>query len=82
MKLEILLFGIAREIVGSSKLQLEQEEPVDVKSFKQVLQRRYPKMNHLSYYKVAINQEFAEDDQLIKEGDEIALIPPVSGGAF
>ena len=80
MKLEILLFGIAREIVGSSKLQFDLDAPLDVKSFKQMLQNKYPRMNHLSYYKVAINQEFAEDGQLLNEGDEVALIPPVSGG--
>ena len=80
MKLEILLFGIGREIVGSSKLQFDLDEPLDVKSFKNVLEAKYPKMTHLSYYKVAVNQEFAKDDQLLKEGDEVALIPPVSGG--
>ena len=80
MKVQILLFGIARDIVGQSPLELECNESIDVNSFKQLLQDKYPKMNHLSYFKIAINQEFAEDDQVLHEGDEIALIPPVSGG--
>ena len=80
MKLEVLLFGIAREIVGDSRLELNQEQPVDVKSLKRIMQQKYPKMNHLAYYKVAVNQEFAEDDHMLQEGDEVALIPPVSGG--
>ena len=80
MKIRILLFGIARDIVGKTHLDLEQPEPLDVESFKQVLEDKYPKMSHLSYYKVAINQEFAKDSDLLKEGDEVALIPPVSGG--
>jgi len=80
MKVQVLLFGIARDIVGQRHLAFEHSEPIDVKSFKQVLQDKYPKMNHLSYFKVAINQEFAEDEQMLIEGDEIALIPPVSGG--
>jgi molybdopterin synthase sulfur carrier subunit len=80
MKIQILLFGIARDIVGQSLLELEHHEPLNVKAFKQILQDKYPKMNHLSYFKVAINQEFAEDEQQLKEGDEIALIPPVAGG--
>ena len=80
MKVRILLFGIARDIVGDTHLELEQPEPLDVKSFKQILKDKYPKMSHLSYFKVAINQEFAEDHHLLNEGDEVALIPPVSGG--
>jgi molybdopterin converting factor subunit 1 len=80
MKIQVLLFGIARDIVGSSKLSLDHQDGLDVKSFKQILKDKYPKMNHLSYFKVAVNQEFANDDQVLCEGDEIALIPPVSGG--
>ena len=80
MKVEILLFGIAREIVGASRIEFPLESPLDVKSFKEMLESRYPKMNHLAYYKVAINQEFAGDEQVLNEGDEVALIPPVSGG--
>jgi molybdopterin synthase sulfur carrier subunit len=80
MKIQLLLFGIARDIVGDSRLELDTNPPLDVASFKQLLKDKYPKMNHLSYFKVAINQDFADDDQLLKEGDEVALIPPVSGG--
>jgi molybdopterin synthase sulfur carrier subunit len=80
MKVQVLLFGIARDIVGQRHLAFEHSGPIDVKSFKQALQDKYPKMNHLSYFKVAINQEFAADGQMLNEGDEIALIPPVSGG--
>jgi len=80
MKVKVLLFGIARDIVGQRRLEIDHSPPIDVKSLKQVLQDKYPKMNHLSYFKVAVNQEFASDDQMLNEGDEIALIPPVSGG--
>ena len=80
MKIQILLFGIARDIVGKSQLELDTNQPLDVTSFKQLLKDKYPKMSHLSYFKVAINQEFADDQQILNEGDEVALIPPVSGG--
>lgn len=80
MKIQVLLFGIARDIVGSSQLTMDHGGKLDVKSFKDKLKAKYPKMNHLSYFKVAVNQEFAGDDHILHEGDEIALIPPVSGG--
>ena len=41
---------------------------------------RYPKMKALSSMMVAVNNSYAPDDLELKEGDEIALIPPVSGG--
>ncbi|GJM28383.1 MAG: molybdopterin synthase sulfur carrier subunit [Cyclobacteriaceae bacterium] len=82
MKIQVLLFGIARDIVGSSQLSLSHDGALDVKTFKQILKDKYPKMSHLSYFKVAVNQEFAKDDRVLNEGDEIALIPPVSGGSF
>lgn len=80
MKLQVLLFGITRDIVGKSMLELDYQGPPDIKSFKQVLQDKYPEMNMLSHLKIALNQEFAQEDSPIQEGDEIALIPPVSGG--
>ena len=80
MKVQVLLFGIARDIVGQPNFEFNHSGPIDVQSFKRALQDKYPKMNHLSYFKVAINQEFADDAQMLNEGDEVALIPPVSGG--
>ncbi len=80
MKVQVLLFGIARDIVGQPHLEFNHSGPIDVKSFKQAMQDKYPKMNYLSYFKIAVNQEFAADEQMLNEGDEIALIPPVSGG--
>ncbi len=80
MKLQILLFGITRDIVGQQKIELDYTGPSDIESFKEMLQHKYPEMNQLSHFKIAINQEFAQEGQSINEGDEIALIPPVSGG--
>ena len=80
MKLQVLLFGIARDIVGQNHIEMDFQGPTNIQSFKEVLIDKYPQMNDLAHIKIAVNQEFAKDEMLLQEGDEIALIPPVSGG--
>ena len=80
MKLKILAFGIARDIIGGSSIDLQAKEGLDVQGFRRDLNSKYPKFNDLSSLMIAVNSEYAEDAQLLAENDEIALIPPVSGG--
>ncbi len=80
--MEVLLFGIAKDIVGKSLLRLDTSEnlPTSVKELKQTLVSSFPQFGKLSSLAVAVNSEYAEDDVSLKQGDEIAIIPPVSGG--
>ncbi|UOQ53907.1 molybdopterin converting factor subunit 1 [Hymenobacter cellulosivorans] len=80
MKLKIALFGIAKEIVGSSSLDLDTPAGQSVTGLMQQLQTQYPALQKLSSLAVAVNSEYATDDYQLQERDEIALIPPVSGG--
>ncbi len=75
----IKLFGITREIVGQPILELK--EPIDtVGQLKNFMMATYPKIKALNSLLIAVNSEYAQDEQLLKSTDEIALIPPVSGG--
>ena len=47
---------------------------------KMQLETAYPKLHELSSYMVAVNNEYALPNLLLKPGDEVAIIPPVSGG--
>ncbi|WP_210488874.1 molybdopterin converting factor subunit 1 [Rufibacter aurantiacus] len=79
--MEILLFGITREIVGGSTLTVAPEEPMQtVGQLKTWLAERYPAMQKLSSLAVAVDSEYADDAQPLRPGQEVALIPPVSGG--
>ncbi|SHI38232.1 molybdopterin synthase sulfur carrier subunit [Hymenobacter daecheongensis DSM 21074] len=80
MKLKIALFGIAKEIVGSSQLELEAPERQSVADLIAQLRAQYPALNALTSFAVAVNSEYAPEDYCLRENDEIALIPPVSGG--
>jgi sulfur-carrier protein len=79
MKYRIKTFGIARDIMGSKELILEisGNRVIDLRKD---LSRQFPKLESLNSLFIAINQNYAEDETVINEADEIALIPPVSGG--
>ena len=82
----ILLFGIAKDIVGSPTLSVPTSSvtgkkiPKTVKELRVFLGQTYPELNKLSSLAVAVNNNYADDDEVINSYDEIALIPPVSGG--
>ncbi|MCF6359667.1 MAG: MoaD/ThiS family protein [Cyclobacteriaceae bacterium] len=77
--IRVKLFGIIREIVGSPILEIE--EPLEtVGQLKAHMMLTYPRIKGLNSLLIAVNSEYAENEQAIKSTDEIALIPPVSGG--
>lgn len=79
--MEILLFGIARDIVGSNKIAIPSEDsPQTVAQLKEWLQQRYEGLSSLRSLAVAVDNEYAEDSAILSPSMEVALIPPVSGG--
>ena len=80
MKLEVLFFGITADIAKEKSIQLEIEEGVSVEKLRILLQVKYPNLSNYKNFSVAVNMEYASDDVVLKIGDSVALIPPVSGG--
>lgn len=80
MVLQILGFGIAREIFGGSKIEVEIGEGATVGQLKALLRARYPRLGGLASFQVAQGAAFADDAEALRPHEEIALIPPVSGG--
>ncbi|WP_250254291.1 molybdopterin converting factor subunit 1 [Chryseobacterium sp. Marseille-Q3244] len=80
MKLKILAFGIIKDIFGVSKKEFEVQDNLNVKELKMILENDFPQLVKLKSYFIAVNEEYAEEHQIITETDEIAVIPPVSGG--
>ncbi|MBL7783475.1 MAG: molybdopterin converting factor subunit 1 [Saprospiraceae bacterium] len=80
MKIKILTFGIAREICGGSSIQADVPEGTTAAALKHHLAQQFPRLAGLASFLLAVNEEFAADDTLIHPGDEVAIIPPVSGG--
>lgn len=80
MNITIRTFGIAKEICGSSTFSLEIPENANAEQVKQLILEQFPRFGQLASFVLAVNEEYAESDTPIASGDEIALIPPVSGG--
>jgi molybdopterin converting factor small subunit len=80
MKITSLFFGITADLIGATKLDMELENFTDVGAFKLVLKEKYPQLKNITSYAIAVNELYAEDILTLKEGDVVALIPPVSGG--
>ena len=79
MEINVLAFGIAKEIFGTSAVVIKVEEGTTA-GLKAALEEKYPRLKQLASYMVAVNNEYAQDDSLVTERDEVAVIPPVSGG--
>ena len=81
MKIRIKLFASVREIIGQKELILEVPDGMTASALPQQLATQYPRLRTLvSFLKVAVNQEYADGARVLAEGDEVALLPPVSGG--
>lgn len=78
--ISVLLFGIARDLTGQSTVSIPLGGEVSVADLLSQLHQRYPALTGIRSLLVAVNGEYAEGDQLLTNNDEIALIPPVSGG--
>lgn len=80
MKIEILAFGIAKDIIRGQKLGLDLPEGTTVGGLKQNLAEQFPDFEKLRSLAIAVNTEYQKDEYELTEADEIVIIPPVSGG--
>ena len=80
MEFEILCFGIIRDMTGSDRIKINFREAITVGELKSQIQAEYPEVNHLNRCMIAVDQTYAQDNQVLNGTEEIALIPPVSGG--
>ena len=80
-KINILFFATMRTRAKRSSLELEIKKDCTVAELKEILVAEIPALEaSLHHTLVSINREFAFDKDIIPEGAEIALFPPVSGG--
>lgn len=80
MVVEIMAFGITKDIVGKTLINFELPDGSSVKELKEKLEASYPRMQELKSLLIAVNEEYGDETHILSERDEIALIPPVSGG--
>ena len=80
MTVNILAFGVAREIFGKGAFTIQLDGDATVRNLKNSLAEQYPALKQLSSFTIAVNNEYAAPTDIIAAGDEVAVIPPVSGG--
>jgi molybdopterin converting factor subunit 1 len=81
MKVKVKFFAMLRERAGAGEIAREMKEGGTVADLWETLKKDYPRLapvdTRLLY---AVNQNYVRPDHILKENDEVAFVPPVSGG--
>jgi len=81
MSIRVLFFASLADVVGGRERYVESAEVTDVISVFNKFAAEFPTMEtHRASTLFALNSEFARPDIAVRDGDEIAFLPPVSGG--
>ena len=80
MDVRIVAFGIARDIVGGNYVDMTIDDQLTVKDTIEILKLKFPSFKQLASISLAVNEAYVDPDYKLCEGDEIVIIPPVSGG--
>ena len=81
MQVVVKLFALYRELIGTSQVCIELPDSAVVGDLCRELRRCFPALPQEPYQLVvAVDMIYVDDDYLLQEGQEAALIPPVSGG--
>jgi molybdopterin synthase catalytic subunit len=83
MRVRVLFFGVLKEVCGKAADEIDVRDGASVRDVLLHYQSEIPQLkSSLSSIALAVNQQYAGADTKLKANDEIALLPPVSGGAF
>jgi molybdopterin converting factor subunit 1 len=82
VKVQVLFFGAARDVVDQNPMEISLAAPATVASAFQSLVAKFSDLERFGRSLLfAVNQEYASPDTVLKENDELAVFPPVSGGS-
>jgi sulfur-carrier protein len=81
IKINLLLFGACREAAGVSEFSCEIDTPVNVTTAWSEIKQRYPNLERFDRSVLfAVNEDHARREDPLRDGDTLAIFPPVSGG--
>ena len=82
MRVRVLFFGVLKELAGGGSDMLELRDGATLSDVLAHYEARFPQLkNFLPSLAISVNQEYAEPQSQLQADDEVALLPPVSGGA-
>ena len=81
ISVNVKLFAMVRDLVGSGEVELSLPDRSSTTAFMSALVLQFPQLEEWRpHVRIAVNSEYVGEDRALEEGDESALIPPVSGG--
>lgn len=80
MKIKLVAFGISKDILGGTESDFELSSGSDIHALKEELILKYPEFENLRSLSFAVEEAYQNDAYNLKEGQEVVIIPPVSGG--
>ena len=80
MKIKLVAFGIARDILGGSTSDILLSNGRTIDDLKKQLLANHADFEKLSTLSFAVNEEYQSDDFVLNNEDEVALLPPYAGG--
>jgi molybdopterin synthase catalytic subunit len=82
MKVTVMFFGVAHDLTGCAQEQVELPEGENLEGLRRRCETRFPRLQSMGgALLLAVNQEFSKGSAPLRDGDEVAFMPPVSGGA-
>jgi molybdopterin converting factor subunit 1 len=81
MNIRVRLFSMARELAKISELELNMNDGAQAHDiYKYLAGYNDAFLDYAGAFRLAVNDEYVDADRRLQEGDEVAVIPPVSGG--
>lgn len=81
MTIRLLLFAALRDIIGADELTIDLDEGTTPAALWSTLRAKHERLApYVAPPMVAVNQSYADPGTTLRDGDEVAFIPPVSGG--
>jgi len=81
MKIQVRFFSVTRDLVGADERALALPDGSKASAVLEILGLEFPLLLEWKQsIRLAVNMEYTHDERILNEGDEVALIPPVSGG--
>jgi molybdopterin synthase catalytic subunit len=81
-KINVIFFATFRDKAGVDRTELEVRDGITVAGLKQQIEASFPQLEEFSAHAlISINKEYAFDEDVVPEGAEVAVFPPVSGGS-
>ena len=81
MTILVKFFALSRQATGTREVEIQLPKGATAALLMETLGKRFPKLKPLSNaLKLAVNWDYADPETVLRDGDEVAVIPPIAGG--